>query len=360
MAKQVAFLSFRFGATDGVSVVARSWMRAMEATGARVLTVTGEPTVATPYANRVVDGLGLNDRLPAEQIEGPLHRALEDIDLVVVENLLTIPINLEASHAVETVLTGRPSILHHHDPPWQRARYEHVTSLPAVDPAWRHVAITRMLAGQLAERGIRSTVIHNAFIPPPERSPEERQKIRDHVRSHIGFDSTERVIAHPVRAIARKNIPAAIALAEALDATYWLLGPAEEGYGEELSHHLDSARCRVVHKGWSDPEGIYLAADHITFPSTWEGFGNPPIEAALHRRTVSVGDYPVADELRGYGFHWYRPDRPGTIASLLDDPDSAELIAQLRHDENVARREFSTEKMARCLTDLLDEAGWSL
>ncbi len=47
MSQRVAFVSFRFGATDGVSVVARTWMDALAAMGADVVTVTGGPTDAT-------------------------------------------------------------------------------------------------------------------------------------------------------------------------------------------------------------------------------------------------------------------------------------------------------------------------
>ena len=359
MGRSVAFLSFRFGATDGVSGVARSWMHAFEELGARVVTVTGSDTEATPYPGLVVPGLGLDDEIAAGDIEPSLRSALDDFDLVVVENLLTIPINLEASAAAAAVLAGRPALLHHHDPPWHRERYAHITSLPGTDPAWRHVAITHRLAAELAERGISARTIHNAFDRPAVRTESERRAIRDRVRAAVGFATDERVVAHPVRAIERKNIPGAIALAEALDATYWLLGPAEEGYDHTLTQHLDSARCRVVHQGWGDKEGFYLAADHIAFPSTWEGFGNPPIEASLHRRTVSVGNYPVATELRSHGFRWFRPEQVGAIREAMDHPGSAALRERLDHDEELALRDFSVETMSARLVELLDEAGWT-
>ncbi len=352
-------MSFRFGATDGVSVVARTWMDALAAMGADVVTVTGGPTDATPYPNRVVDGLGLDDALPAEQIEPTLRAALDDVDLAVVENLLTIPMNLAASRATASVLAGRPALVHHHDPPWHRARYSHITELPATDPAWRHVAITRLLADELAERGIDARVIHNAFPEPPHRSPDELTSVRAAVRAAVGLARDDLVVAHPVRAIERKNVPAAITLAEQLGATYWLLGPAEEGYGPELDRLLGAARCPVVHHPWPDSEGIYLAADHITFPSTWEGFGNPPLEASLYRRTVSVGDYAVADELRSYGFDWFSPMDVDGIRAALEHPEQPSQIARADRNQRIARESFSIEHMTTDLAAVLDEAGWS-
>ncbi|MEX0768618.1 MAG: hypothetical protein WD029_09120, partial [Microthrixaceae bacterium] len=214
MAKRAAFLSFRFGLTDGVSVVARTWMDAFTEFGFEVLTVTGEAE-----SDRTVPGLGLGHATSGSTdleagLEAALGAALADADLVVVENLLTIPMNLAASSAAAKVLAARPALLHHHDPPWHRERFAHITELPATDPAWRHVAINRILRDELAERNISASIIYNGFPTPVRRSFEQAQQLRKEVRRSVGIGADELVIAHPVRAIERKNIPAAIALAK--------------------------------------------------------------------------------------------------------------------------------------------------
>jgi glycosyltransferase involved in cell wall biosynthesis len=339
----VAVVSFRLGRHDGVSVVAATWARLFDELGWGVRTVAGDGPV-----DRLVPGLAQDATAPPDR--GALEHALADCDLVVVENLCTIPLNLPAARAVAGALRSRPALLHHHDPPWQRDEWAHVRELPPHDPAWRHVTINRLTEGQLADRGIPATTIYNAFDvdePPGDRAA---------TRAALEVRPEERLLVHPVRAIGRKDIPAALRLAEAIGATYWLVGPPEDGYEDELRRLLAGARCRIIHRpSPGSMADAYAACDAVAFPSTWEGFGNPPIEAAIHRRPVAVGRYPVAEELRVLGFRWFDPDRPGDLDEVLEHPDD-EL-----HDHNaaVARTHFGLDRLRADLVRLLDAAGWS-
>jgi glycosyltransferase involved in cell wall biosynthesis len=336
-----AIVSFRLGFTDGVSVVAEGWARVLRDLGFEVVTVAGEGPV-----DRTIAGLALDAAEPPclSEIEG----ALADADLVVVENLCTIPLNPAAAAVVAEALRGRPAVLHHHDPPWQRARFAHVTAMPPTDPAWRHVTINRLTAAEMADRGIAAVPIYNGF------DTTVRAGDRRGTRARLGVKDGDRLVAHPVRAIARKRIDAAIALCERLGATYWLSGPAEEGFGPQLDALLADAACPVVRAPVDRSADLYAAADAVVFPSAWEGFGNPPIEASLARRPVAVGPYPVGVELRALGFRWFDADDPAPLAAWLERP-ADEL---LEHNRRVAVEHFSHERVAAEVRALLDEAGW--
>lgn len=356
-----AFVSFRLGGTDGVSVVAATWMDVVRDLGFDVVTVAGEGPVdrrvprlaigAFADGRAGVDGARAADEGTIGEIAAEVEVALADADVVVVENLGTIPMNLPASRAVTGVLRGRPTVLHHHDPAWQRSRYADVHELPADDPSWRHVTINDLTRLELSERGIRATTIRNGFdVSAPLGD-------RGAARAELGFGDTERILVHPVRAIARKNVAAAVTLADAIDATYWITGPPEEGYAPELDRLLDEARARgtiVRHQPAPDLASLYAAADAVAFPSIWEGFGNPPVEAAIHRRPAAVSHYPVAQELRALGFEWFDPGQPEALSAWLQHPDPT----LLERNAEVARRHLSLEVMADRIHSLFHEAGW--
>ena len=117
---------------------------------------------------------------------------------------------------------------------------------------------------------------------------------------------------------------------------------------------MDEARCPVIHRPVARTPDIYAAADLVVFPSLWEGFGNPPVEAAIWRRPCVVGSYPVAEELAEFGFQWFSPQRLGEVREFLDCPD-AELLDQ---NQAIAQQHFSLERVRSDLVALLDGAGW--
>jgi mannosylglucosylglycerate synthase len=335
-------VSFRLGGPDGVSVVAAHWAEALRRLGRPVRTVAG-----AGRADRLVPGLAM-DAAPGPDLPGRLAAALDGAGLVVVENVCSLPRNPAATAALAGLLAGRPAILHHHDLPWQRERFAGVTGWPPDDPAWVHVTINERSRRELADRGIAATTVYSGF-------PEPGRGRRALARARLGVAADRWLLLQPTRAIPRKNVPAGLAMAEALGADYWLTGPVEDDYGPELERLLATATCRVHRR---IPAGLtmddaYAACDAVIFPSTWEGFGAPLIEASLHRRPLAVGDYPVADELAAFGVRWFPAGDPTPLKAFLDRPDPALLAAN--HD--VARRHFSLDALAGQLAALLRKPG---
>jgi hypothetical protein len=128
---RIGLLSFRLGGTDGISVASMAWQRLLQTLGHEVLRIAGEGVV-----DRLVPWLSpAHAKLTPSVAE--LADVIDDLDLVIVENLLTLPLHLPASRAVAQVLRGRPAVLRHFDPPWHRAQFAHITELPVHDPSNR-------------------------------------------------------------------------------------------------------------------------------------------------------------------------------------------------------------------------------
>ena len=236
-----ALVSFRLGRADGVSVVAERWREALIDLGFDVSTVAGDGPV-----DRLVPGLAIDAAV--EPLVAEVKEALDGFDLVVVENLLTIPMNLAS---VEGRRRGAARAAC--DPPSSRSavaatslRSDHRAAArrPFVAPRRHQPAHAH---AELRERlGIEAAYIANAFdVDAPLGN-------RDRARAALDVADGERLLLHPVRAIERKDVPAALRLAEAVGATYWLPGPAEEGYGPTLDRLLASTTARVLRQRLDD------------------------------------------------------------------------------------------------------------
>jgi len=88
----------------------------------------------------------------------------------------------------------------------------------------------------------------------------------------------------------------------------------------------------VVTTGWVNDRqlhGLLASAEFFCYPSLYEGFGLPPLEAMAAGTPALVGDYPAALEV------------VGDLALIVDrtNPDDiAEKILQLAQDDHLRRR----------------------
>ena len=319
-------ISFRLGGGDGVSVEAAKWAAALRTLGWDVRTVAGSGPV-----DLVLPGLAMDATEPPTRQE--IEDACAPADLVVVENLCSLPLNPPAAAVVGAGLRRAPRVVPSPRPP-VAATASGPPGTATRRPAWAHVTINELSRNELAERGITATTIYNTFDPDPAPG------VRTRTRAALGVGDGAALLLQPTRALERKNIAGALELAASVGGTYWLLGPAEDGYGPTLDQLVSRARCPVLLGPPPDGCSIadaYAACDAVLLPSFWEGFGNPSVESATYRRALAIGPYPVAAELASFGFRWFDVADPAPLAAWLDQRDE-EL---LDHNHRVAFTHFN-------------------
>jgi glycosyltransferase involved in cell wall biosynthesis len=344
---RIGFVSTRVAGTDGVSFEAGKWARLFEETGAKCFWFAGqletppecghlapEAFFNHPEVLEIQAGLfGVTERSPqitarVEAMSARLQAELQqfiarfEIDLLVVQNALAIPMHVPLGLAIARVIeeTAIPTIAHHHDFVWERERFSMNAAADYLDaafpprlPGMAHVVINSMQSRALAERfGIDATIIPNVLdfdVPPPK--PDEYAR---GFRNDIGVADNETLILQPTRIIARKGIEHSIELTLRLadiGAVLVLSHPAgDEGldYLHEVETGIAKAGIRAIflsgrigQKRGVTADGrkiytladVYPHADLVTYPSSWEGFGNALLEAVYFGRPVLVNAYPV-------------------------------------------------------------------
>ena len=351
-------LSYRLGGADGVAVEARKWEWALHELGFRVRRVAGE----------LDDGLRPDDTwlpfLAIDPVEGSvpdagaLAASLAGADLVVVENLCSLPINPEASTLTADVLADHRGavVFHHHDLPWQRAGLVSPDGIPPHRPNSLHATVNDYSRMQLKRRGIHATTIRNSFDLDPTLGD------REGTRMAFGFAPDELVLLQPARAIPRKNVPAAVEFAtqlaehESRAVRLWITGPAEDGYDIVFGRILADAAIPITVGRAHSASDAYAAADLVVYPSTWEGFGNPVIESIAHRRPIAVGSYPVLDELKAFGVKLLSIDDPEEARAWLGAPRLEILEANVER----VRPHCSLPDLPARLATALSGAGWDV
>ncbi|HLM55018.1 MAG TPA: glycosyltransferase family 1 protein [Pyrinomonadaceae bacterium] len=120
------------------------------------------------------------------------------------------------------------------------------------------------------------------------------------------------------------------------------------------------ARPRVVLTGYlkdDDLRSLYASCRAFVYPSVYEGFGLPPLEAMSCAAPVVAGRGPALEEVAGDAARLFDPANAEELArillELLDDAAARRTLS----DAGTRRaRDFSWEKTARLTLDVYAEA----
>jgi len=345
--KNFGFISTRFAGTDGVSLEAAKWAEVIWRHQHVTFWCAGkrdrDPDISLriPEAyfdheeNRWINSqiYGVHKRSRActgrihamrKKIKAKLYQFLNEfkIDVLVVENCLTIPMHVPLGLALTEVIaeTCIPTIAHHHDFYWERDRFainavpEFIQmAFPPRLPSIQHVVINSAAQERLAYRtGITSTMIPNVLdfnAPTPDIDAYSST-----FREDIGLTPEDILILQPTRVVSRKGIEHSIELVRRLGDPKYKLVVSHEAGDEGLEYQqflLDYAASHgvdmrivdrhVAEKREEDSElgkryslwDVYPHADLVTYPSLYEGFGNAFLEAVYFRKPLLVNRYSI-------------------------------------------------------------------
>ncbi len=412
MKMNVGFVSTRFSGTDGVTLEASKWATVFQQCGHHNFWFAGlsdrrpERSFEIPEAFfQHEKNQWINDRaIGRERRDSSVTDAIYDlktylkkqlkefiqnfsIDLLVAENILTIPMHIPLGIALTEIIaeTQIPTIAHHHDFYWERTRFvvnavgDYLRmSFPPNLPNIQHVVINSTAQEELALRtGISAFIIPNVldFENPPVIDVQQTEAFW---RS-IGLQTDDVMILQPTRIVQRKGIEHAIELVEELhDPRYKLVISHEAGdEGFEYAEWLkDNAKqrgvdLRLVNIHMSDPMNpdvnhldkyslwdIYPHADFITYPSLYEGFGNAFLEAVYFKKPLLINRYATfVRDIEPKGFDLIEMDgflnhqTVKKVKEILESPQRCQKMVNTNYE--VASRHYSYAVLRRWLNIIL-------
>lgn len=410
---RIGFISTRLKGTDGVSLEVEKWSTVLRRMGHDIYYCAGElggyakngtliPKLH--FADQSIirlskrafgegaedDGEKLTDEIyaVADEIRAPLREFIRSnhLDLIVVQNALTIPMNLPLGVCLTGLIAelGINTIAHHHDFFWERQRYQTNTILDLLDttfpaklPTIQHVTLNSIAKKRLeARRGIDSVVIPNVydFSTPPNGIDGFNKDFRQ----ALGLKNGDILVLQPTRVVQRKGIEMSIELInrlqmpdahlfithraddEGLTYWHWLKREASNmSVDLQLVDHLigderDNVNGYKVYSLWD----AYPHADLITYPSLYEGFGNALLETIYFKKLTVINRYPVYNaDIRPLGFEFIELDGfvdEGSIEKTrqyLKEPGQVKQMVE--RNFAIAQEHLSFELLERKLGGLL-------
>ena len=413
MIRRIGFVSMRIARTDGVSLEIGKWTEILQRLGYECFFITGDSdrdpkrTFLIPEADfQHPDIREINEKcfgrqhrtrqishliqMTAASIKRQLYEAIQqfDIDVLIAENALTIPMNIPLGLALVELLIETPdlpSIAHHHDFVWERERFlvnavhDHIAAtFPPRLSEIEHVIINSLAGEEFSRRtGLPYRMIPNVMNfnqppPPPDEYCADFRKM-------IGIGEDDLLILQPTRVVHRKGIEHSIELVRCLNDPRCRLvithSEDDEGpeyprrirrYAELLGVELIFASHCIRHCRCTLPDGCkcfsiwdaYREADLVTYPSTYEGFGNAFLEAVYFKKPLFCNRYSIfRADIEPLGFRaalingFLTDEAVEEVRRLLYDADYRREVVD--HNYQLAKRYFSYDRAETELRTLL-------
>jgi glycosyltransferase involved in cell wall biosynthesis len=281
--------------------------------------------------------------------------------------------------------TGIPTIAHHHDFWWERPRF-YVNAVadiinmafPPMLPSIQHVVIQSQADRELSYRtGLSPVVIPNVL--DFKKKPSDINHYNADVREAFGIKPDDFFILQPTRVVARKGIEHTIEVVSRLKnpAAKVVITHSATDEGDAYAHRIKSyaehmgveliMKPEIIDdRRGRTPEGrkiytlwdVYPHADLITYPSTYEGFGNAFIEAVYFKKPILVNRYSAyVLDIKPLGFRviemegYVTPDVLEEVNHLIAHRESFGDNAEVNF--SLASRFFSYEVLKRKLRNIL-------
>ena len=383
------FLSTRFAGTDGVSLEKEKWVDVIRSKGcesyfmAGMLDTPEDKSYLAPQAFfhhpdilEVQEALfSKKARTPAigsrvqelkELLKAEIYAFYEKFkfDVLVPQNALAIPVNIPLGLAIAEFIyeTEIPTIAHNHDFYWERQRFRsHATmdyfrqAFPPVHPCIQHVVINSIAGEELARRtGERWTLVPNVLNF--SHLPTGIDDYTCDFRKEVGIDEDALFVLQPTRVVQRKGIETAVEVVKRLNHPKPVLVISHEAgdegmeYQDRVKHFAEflGVDLRIIADRISETRGvnaegkktytlwdIYPHCDLVTYPSTYEGYGNAFVEAIYFRKPVVVNRYSIFEaDIEPKGFDvvaldgYVTDEAMAEVHAILDDPKRQEVMAE--------------------------------
>jgi glycosyltransferase involved in cell wall biosynthesis len=239
------------------------------------------------------------------------------------------------------------------------------------------VVINSAASRQLSyRRGISNVVIHNVFDFSNEEPSSPKSTM---LREELGFGTDDLFVLQPTRVVPRKWIERAVELVSLLGLKNPRLIVSHESGDEgdiyakrilEYAHRLGveviymgarvgSSRCfqTICDKKYTIDDA-YRAADLVTYPSGYEGFGNAFVEGIYFKKPIVVNRYSIyVEDIEPCGFQvisfesFVTKEIAGRIKQFLK-PENLEASVEKNYE--LGKKYFSYEVLEALLIPIIE------